>query len=162
VLFERRLQAGLLDGSISLAFRRWKRPQAVAGRSYRSPIGLIDVETITTVDGDISAEDARSAGCASVADLLDAIQAERGRRAGDLFAPLGWTELQDFKLHVRKLKTLGLTLSLRIGYELSPRGEAYLRSLHHPWPAGGPTLAALDTIRVRRTSSSSAAGIRLR
>jgi hypothetical protein len=27
---------------------------------------------------------------------------------------------------VRKLKNLGLTLSLRVGYELSPRGIAYL------------------------------------
>jgi hypothetical protein len=28
---------------------------------------------------------------------------------------------------VRKLKNLGLTLSLEKGYRLSPRGEAYLR-----------------------------------
>lgn len=27
---------------------------------------------------------------------------------------------------IRKLKELGLTRSLRVGYELSPRGEAYL------------------------------------
>jgi hypothetical protein len=40
---------------------------------------------------------------------------------------IGW-ERQDFKLHVRRLKALGLTLSLDVGYRLSPRGEAYLRS----------------------------------
>jgi hypothetical protein len=34
-----------------------------------------------------------------------------------------------FKLNVRKLKELGLTESLDIGYRLSPRGEAVLRSL---------------------------------
>jgi hypothetical protein len=34
-----------------------------------------------------------------------------------------------FKIDVRKLKNLGLTRSLEIGYELSPRGEAYLKSL---------------------------------
>jgi hypothetical protein len=28
---------------------------------------------------------------------------------------------------VRKLKALGLTISLPIGYQLSPRGEMYLR-----------------------------------
>ena len=31
-----------------------------------------------------------------------------------------------FKADVRKLKKLGLTRSLEVGYELSPRGQAYL------------------------------------
>jgi hypothetical protein len=34
-----------------------------------------------------------------------------------------------FKLNVRKLKELGLTESLDVGYRLSPRGEAVLRAL---------------------------------
>lgn len=34
-----------------------------------------------------------------------------------------------FKLNVRKLKELGLTESLDVGYRLSPRGQALLRSL---------------------------------
>ena len=34
-----------------------------------------------------------------------------------------------FKLNVRKLKELGLTESLQVGYRLSPRGEAVLRAL---------------------------------
>lgn len=34
-----------------------------------------------------------------------------------------------FKINVRKLKEMGLTESLEIGYRLSPRGEALLRSL---------------------------------
>jgi len=38
---------------------------------------------------------------------------------------MGW-QRQDFKLRVRRLKDLGLTLSLDVGYRLSPRGEAYL------------------------------------
>ena len=41
---------------------------------------------------------------------------------------MGW-ERQDFKLHVRRLKELGLTLSLDVGYRLSPRGESYLNSM---------------------------------
>jgi hypothetical protein len=41
---------------------------------------------------------------------------------------MGW-ERQDFKLHVRKLKELGLTLSLDVGYRLSPRGKSYLNHL---------------------------------
>ena len=47
-------------------------------------------------------------------------------RAADLAASFG-RETQPFKLDVRKLKALGLTLSLEVGYRLSPRGEAYLR-----------------------------------
>jgi hypothetical protein len=41
---------------------------------------------------------------------------------------MGWPR-QDFKLHVRRLKELGLTLSLDVGYRLSPRGESYLNHL---------------------------------
>ena len=46
-------------------------------------------------------------------------------RAADLAAGFG-RETQPFKLDVRKLKNLGLTISLEVGYRLSPRGEAYL------------------------------------
>jgi hypothetical protein len=52
--------------------------------------------------------------------------AERpGVRAPDLAASLG-RETQPFKLDVRKLKELGLTHSLDVGYELSARGRAYM------------------------------------
>jgi hypothetical protein len=47
-------------------------------------------------------------------------------RAGDIAEKLG-RERDPFKLDVRKLKNLGLTLSLEVGYRLSPRGEAYVR-----------------------------------
>ena len=33
------------------------------------------------------------------------------------------------RLHVRRLKELGLTLSLDVGYRLSPRGKSYLNHL---------------------------------
>jgi hypothetical protein len=41
---------------------------------------------------------------------------------------IGW-ERRDFKLHVRRLKALGLTLSLDVGYRLSPRGQSYRNHL---------------------------------
>ena len=44
-------------------------------------------------------------------------------RAPDLAAQVG-RETADFKKDVRKLKELGLTESLDIGYRLSPRGQA--------------------------------------
>ncbi|MGF1608146.1 MAG: hypothetical protein ACFCUQ_02030 [Kiloniellales bacterium] len=46
-------------------------------------------------------------------------------RAGDLAATLGRERLP-FKRDVRKLKELGLTESLEVGYRLSPRGRALL------------------------------------
>lgn len=41
---------------------------------------------------------------------------------------LSWAR-PDLKLHIRKLKELGLTISLDAGYRLSPRGDAYLSAL---------------------------------
>ncbi|MCD2195488.1 hypothetical protein LQ327_19140 [Actinomycetospora endophytica] len=58
---------------------------------------------------------------------LRAIAAEPGRRAPDLAAAFG-RETAPFKADVRKLKALGLTHSLPVGYELSPRGQAVLAS----------------------------------
>jgi hypothetical protein len=55
---------------------------------------------------------------------LELIAAHPGRRAPDLAEMLGM-ETVDFKRQVRRLKELGLTHSLRVGYRLSPRGEAF-------------------------------------
>lgn len=49
-------------------------------------------------------------------------------RAAELAKRMGMETLP-FKLNVRKLKALGLTISLETGYELSPRGAAILRHL---------------------------------
>ena len=43
--FETRLQRGLVDGTITACFRRWRRCQVVAGHRYRSPIGLVLVDS---------------------------------------------------------------------------------------------------------------------
>lgn len=48
-----------------------------------------------------------------------------GVRAADLAAAAG-RETLPFKRDVRKLKELGLTESLEVGYRLSPRGAALL------------------------------------
>lgn len=57
---------------------------------------------------------------------LDLIDAHPGRRAGDLAAMAGM-ETQEFKIRVRRLKALGLTISLDVGYRLSPRAKAFRR-----------------------------------
>jgi hypothetical protein len=61
-------------------------------------------------------------------DTLRLIQAKPATRAGDLAAEFN-RDTTGFKLDVRKLKNLGLTYSLEVGYELTPRGTAYLSSL---------------------------------
>jgi hypothetical protein len=59
------------------------------------------------------------------ATVLDLIAGNPGTRAPDLAARLG-RETLPFKRDVRKLKELGLTESLEVGYRISPRGQAVL------------------------------------
>ena len=189
--FEQRLREGIHDGSITVAFRRWKRRQVVPGGRYRTGAGLVVVDSVKVVDpARISAADVRRAGYASAADLLRDLRGDadaevfrialhpldepdpRSVLAGDdrlseedvgeisrrltrldKASPRGpWTaatlslieqrpdvvatELalavglprDIFKRNVRSLKSMGLTLSQRVGYRLSPRGQAYLAS----------------------------------
>ncbi len=57
--------------------------------------------------------------------VLELIAERPETLAADLAASLGM-EKAPFKRGVRKLKELGLTESLPVGYRLSPRGRAYL------------------------------------
>jgi len=57
---------------------------------------------------------------------LQIIRDHPALRAGDLCRLVG-QERDRFKPNVRKLKSLGLTISLEVGYRLSPRGETFLR-----------------------------------
>ena len=55
-----------------------------------------------------------------------AIIARRPRTAASKLAAELGRETLPFKVDVRKLKRLGLTMAFEVGYELSPRGKAYL------------------------------------
>lgn len=59
---------------------------------------------------------------------LELIEAHPRVAARILAKQLG-RERDPFKVDVRKLKRLGLTQSFEVGYEISPRGRAYLRHL---------------------------------
>jgi hypothetical protein len=59
---------------------------------------------------------------------LETIEARPAQRAPEL-AELYGLETQFFKTRVRRLKELGLTESLPVGYQLSPRGQALLKHL---------------------------------
>jgi hypothetical protein len=79
---------------------------------------------------DLDARLARMDGSSShgpwTAAVLELIAENPGVRAPDLAARMG-RETLPFKRDVRKLKELGLTESLEVGYRLSPRGRAYRR-----------------------------------
>jgi hypothetical protein len=195
MLFEQRLWAGLADGTVTVTFRRWRRPRARAGARHRTPAGVLAIDAVAEVDpAELTEGDARAAGFGSLAELRrqlerrgdgpvyrvdfhhagadprealrraddlpeDELAGLRGRlerldragrdgpwtiatlrligdrpgvRAADLADAAG-RERHPFKTDVRKLKELGLTESLEVGYRLSPRGRALLERL------GGPT-----------------------
>lgn len=58
---------------------------------------------------------------------LQMIAKHPGRRAPELAAMIKW-ETAPFKANVRKLKALGLTISLDVGYKLSPRGQLVFKA----------------------------------
>jgi hypothetical protein len=191
MLFPQRFHAGLADGSVTLAFRRWRRPSVKAGGRQRTPAGELAIDAVDEVAvADIGDHDARRAGYADRDDLLAELDRRPGGtlyriafhlagpdprlalreradlsddewrsvesrlarldrasrhgpwtatvlrliadrpavRAGDLAASLGRDKLP-FKTDVRKLKEMGLTESLDVGYRLSPRGRAVLDRL---------------------------------
>jgi hypothetical protein len=72
--------------------------------------------------------------------------------ASKLAAKLG-RETQPFKTDVRKLKRLGLTQSFEVGYELSPRGRAYLAARPRSKPAARKRGAKTGSSRSRRSPS---------
>lgn len=190
MLFSQSAWAGLADGSITVTFRTWTKPQAKQGGHYRVAGMLLEATAVGQVEvASLTDADAIAAGEADLAALLrrlgnpqpgssvwrvdlrhlgidDRIErrADDALSADDIAAlrarldrldrngkPWTRTTLQliekypgvvstalarhagqerpDFKLNVRKLKEMGLTESLQVGYRLSPRGEALLRAM---------------------------------
>lgn len=193
LLFKKPFHAGLVDGSVTLTFRRWDKPHVRNGGRYRChPIGVLEVDDVRVVRvGEIGDLDAKAAGFAGRAalvdylrsgprgeDLTDATEVYRialhhggdgdrveialvdklskedidaiAKKLARLDEKAPWTaktlrliakhpqvaasqlakklgrETLPFKVDVRKLKKLGLTQSFEVGYELSPRGRAFL------------------------------------
>ena len=179
MVFKERFWAGLRDGSLRVAYRRWTRPSVRSGGTLQSPGGVLAIDSVEVIGPDeIDEAAARAAGYRDRKELFSYLRGQgelyriRFHRTGDdprialrqraeltgeewdaVAGMLGrnrWaleylrligempavvsTELAEragverlaFKQRVRRLKALGLTESLEIGYRLSPRGEAVL------------------------------------
>lgn len=88
----------------------------------------LDAKAADDLRGRLDRLDARAAGGPWTRRTLELIRDHPGVRAGDLCGKVEM-EMQPFKVNVRKLKTLGLTESLEVGYRLSARGHAWLARL---------------------------------
>lgn len=98
------------------------------GEEDRVEIALDDrlsAEDVETIRAKLARMDAKGAW---TAETLRLIQANPRVVASQLAARLGRERLP-FKVDVRKLKRLGLTQSFEIGYDLSPRGRAYMKAI---------------------------------
>lgn len=133
-------RAGYPDASALLADLRGASDQPLyrvafhyLGADPRSLLAADDQlteEQLVEVDRRLARLDTASRHGQWTASTLAAIAARPGVRAGDLAGELG-RDREPFKVDVRKLKNLGLTLSLEVGYQLSPRGAAYRRARGH-------------------------------
>ena len=71
MLFRQRFLDGIRDGTITLAFRRWRRPSVRAGGTLLTAVGQLSIASVDEVAMTrISEADARRAGYASREDLL--------------------------------------------------------------------------------------------
>ena len=95
-------------------------PRAVLANSSE-----LSAEDILEIDKRLTRLDAASKTGPWTMQVLEMIERRPHERAPNLAADFG-QETKPFKLNVRKLKNLGLTLSFNPGYEVSPRGKAYL------------------------------------
>jgi hypothetical protein len=92
--------------------------------ALRAGADLTD-DDVAPLDRRLERLDRASSHGAWTMTTLRLVEAHPERRAPDLAEMVG-RETAPFKIDVRKLKNLGLTISHRVGYEMSPRGAAYL------------------------------------
>jgi hypothetical protein len=90
--------------------------------------GVVTATELAELARRLDALDRRARNGAWTRTTLGAIGARPGVPAARLARSLGRPR-DDFKRDVRKLKNLGLTFSLEIGYRLTPKGKALLARL---------------------------------
>lgn len=83
MLLKREVLERISTGEIDLVFRRWKRPTIRSGGSLRTSMGVLSIGRVGRIRPDeIDASDARRAGFADAASLLDRLSR---RTDGDLY-----------------------------------------------------------------------------
>jgi len=103
----------------------WRVALHFGGDGDRVQLALeedLSAEDVAAIDKALARMDSKRAW---TAETIDAIRAKPQVAASKLAAALG-RETKPFKADVVKLKKLGLTQSFEVGYEISPRGRAYL------------------------------------
>jgi hypothetical protein len=125
-------RAGCADAAALLAERKWPDDAVVYRIAFHNEEPLPPPPPLDLGDDELTKRlarlDAAGIGGAWTRSTLELIARRPAVRAGDLAEELGRERLP-FKADVRKLKRLGLTQSLEIGYRLSPRGRAYVSAL---------------------------------
>ena len=104
----------IASGEVTLAFRRWRRPTVKAG-------GTLPCARLARMD-------ATSPHGPWTAATLRAIDTRPGTVSTVIAADLSFDRTW-LKTQIRKLKALGLTESLEVGYRLSPRGVTLMKAL---------------------------------
>jgi len=99
-----------------------------AGGRPQPSTAAISADEIAELVRRLEAMDRRSRTGAWTLATLRAIEARPGVLAARLASSLGRPR-EELKRDVRKLKALGLTFSLEIGYRLTPRGEALISAV---------------------------------
>ena len=87
-----------------------------------------DGAELDVIVGRLARLDSRASSGPWTLPVLTLLHERSGERAAALAQVVGLDKAA-FKVNVRKLKSLGLSESLRVGYRLSPRGEAVLGRL---------------------------------
>ncbi len=83
MLLKREVLAGIAEGRITLAFRRWKRPTVRAGGELRTAIGVLAIDAVDAInEDDITEGGARLAGASDRAALIAELN---HRPEGDLY-----------------------------------------------------------------------------
>jgi hypothetical protein len=140
----------------------WRIGLVWAGPDPREALreSIPDAAEIERINGRLDRLDKASSYGAWTRETLDLIDLHPTVRAPDLAARVG-RETADFKKDVRKLKELGLTEALDIGYLLSPRGRAVVDAgLATPRERDPlPTGTALPRIGAPATRALRAVGI---
>ena len=71
MLFPNRLHDAIRVGDVTTAIRAWKRPSIVAGGTLQTPAGLLGIDAVEPIEpSDVTEDDARSAGCSTVEEVL--------------------------------------------------------------------------------------------